>query len=125
MSSLLDALATVKSASIMQEIPKITAFLQTCIPIKNEILLAQPSLYNASLPPDHLPPAVVLLLSRRCQLSSEEVHVCWGMLKSLIWESPEGVKCLVEPRLAESAFRAAGMELGFCTSPSWLCLGID
>jgi hypothetical protein len=77
---------------------------------KDDILLAQPSDHPLNEPPHVLPPAIVVLLSRICNIPQAVVIDCWENLKDIVWHEDEFSK-LDSSR--EALYHQYGQDLGF------------
>ena len=76
--------------------------------VKNAILLAQPANHTPDQPPAVLPPLVLILLSRVCQVPGGLAERMWTAVKATVWMMDDGVS-----RTNEDMFREHGADLGF------------
>src|SRR5277367_732434 len=78
--------------------------------VKNDILLAQPSDHPSDNPPAVLPPSIINLLSRMCDLPAHMIESLWDSTKVAIWHEDEFSK---PAEIKEAMFREYGEEIGF------------
>jgi hypothetical protein len=86
-------------------------FISVAARLKDDILVVQPSHHLPEDPALVLPPAIVTLISRVCDIPQDEVEYHWDRLKDVIW-------CSTDLPMQESALEALflkhGHDIGFC-----------
>jgi hypothetical protein len=85
-------------------------FFSTTVRLKDDILLAQPADHRPINPPDILPRAVVILLSRICDISESAVGDYWDRFKEDVWHSSD---LQLWDSAVEALFSTYGQDLGF------------
>jgi hypothetical protein len=78
--------------------------------VKNDILLTQPSDNPSDNPPAVLPPSIINLLSRMCDLPAHMIESLWDSTKVAIWHEDEFSK---PAETREAMFREHGEDMGF------------
>ena len=89
---------------------RLLLFLASIAPLKNDILLMQPSDHTIASPPAILPGSVQAFLSQACGLPTNVIQDLWSTFKNVTWQDSGTSGVLFAPL---STFHTHGVPYGF------------
>jgi hypothetical protein len=105
------AMAIVANSSLQTiTLDRLLLFLASITPLKNDILLMQPSDHTIASPPAILPGSVQSFLSQACGLPTNVIQELWSTFKNVTWQDSGTSSVLCAPL---STFHAHGAPYGF------------
>ena len=109
--------ATVTANPSLHPVPfdQFLLFLASIAPLKNDILLLQPSDHLPDDAPEVLPRSVLAFLSQACSLPTRNIQECWSTFKDIAWHSNDALS----PSLhcIPLMFHKHGLQHGLSRSP--------